>query len=165
MNHINRSLLNLTLATVLSTLTAGTALAEPAANAAPPSFKDYDSNGDGMVSQEEFRALGGSEQTFRKADANSDNTLSSDEFIKASATNDRLKAGKLIDDAWITAKVKTLLVKDEGVKGLDVKVETHKGMVLLSGWVNDRSQIAQAEQIARGVEGVKMVSNDLRVKP
>jgi hyperosmotically inducible protein len=118
-----------------------------------------------MVSQEEFRALGGSEQTFRKADANSDNTLSSDEFTKASATNDRLKAGKLIDDAWITAKVKTLLVKDEGVKGLDVKVETHKGMVLLSGWVNDRSQIAQAEQIARGVEGVKMVSNDLRVKP
>jgi hyperosmotically inducible protein len=165
MNHINRSLLNLTLATVLGTLAAGTALAEPAAKAAPPSFKDYDSNGDGMVSQEEFRARGGNEQTFRKADANSDNALSSDELTKASAASDRLKAGKLIDDAWITAKVKTLLVKDEGVKGLDVKVETHKGMVLLSGWVDDRSQIAQAEQIARGVEGVKMVSNDLRVKP
>jgi hyperosmotically inducible protein len=160
MNHINRSLLNLTFATALSTLATGTALAEPAAKAAPTSFKDYDSNGDGTVSPEEFRALGGNEQTFRKADANSDNTLSSEEFAKASATNDRLKAGKLIDDAWITTKVKTLLLKDEGVKGLDVKVETHKGMVLLSGWVNDRSQIAQAEKIARGVEGVKMVSND-----
>jgi hyperosmotically inducible protein len=128
-------------------------------------LKDYDSNGDGMVSPEEFRAQGGQEQAFRDGDANHDGRLSSDEFIKASAASDRLKAGKLIDDAWITAKVKALLLKDEGVKGLDVKVQTHKGMVLLSGWVNDPSQIAQAEKIARGVEGVKMVSNDLRVKP
>jgi Ca2+-binding EF-hand superfamily protein len=91
MNHINlnRSLLNLTLATVLSTLAAGAALAEPATKAAPPSFKDYDSNGDGTVSQEEFRALGGNEQTFRKADTNSDNTLSSEEFAKASADKGR----------------------------------------------------------------------------
>jgi hyperosmotically inducible protein len=89
MNHINRSLLNLTLATVLSTLAAGTALAEPAAKAAPASFKDYDSNGDGTVSQEEFRALGGNEQTFRKADANSDNMLSSEEFARASANGGR----------------------------------------------------------------------------
>ena len=89
MNHINRRLLNLTLATGLSTLAAGTALAEPAAKAAPTSFKEYDSNGDGTVSQEEFRALGGNEQTFRKADANSDNTLSSEEFAKASADKGR----------------------------------------------------------------------------
>jgi hypothetical protein len=92
MNHMNRSLLNLTLAAVLSTLAAGTALAEPAAKAAPTSptsFKDYDSNGDGTVSQEEFRARGGNEQTFRKADANSDNMLSSEEFAKASANGGR----------------------------------------------------------------------------
>jgi hyperosmotically inducible protein len=101
MNHINRSLLNLTLATVLSTLAAGTALAEPAAKAAPASFKDYDSNGDGTVSQEEFRALGGNEQRFRKADANSDNALSS-EGSSAGATNDA--SGQLIDDAWITTR-------------------------------------------------------------
>jgi hyperosmotically inducible protein len=164
MNPFNRNLLNLTITTLMSTLAAGTALAEPATKAAPPSFKDHDSNGDGMVSLEEFRARGGSEQAFSEGDANRDNRLSSDEFIKSSANDDRIKADKYIDDAWITAKVKTLLLKDEGVKGLDVNVETHKGKVLLSGWVKDPGQIAQAEKIARGVEGVKVVSNDLRVK-
>jgi len=60
--------------------------------------------------------------------------------------------------------LKTLLLKDEGVKGLDVNVETHKGIVQLAGWVNNPSQVAQAEKIARGVEGVKTVENDLQVK-
>lgn len=164
MHHINRSLLNLALATALSTLAVATALAGTAAKAAPLSLKDYDSNGDGMVSPEEFRAQGGREQAFRDGDANGDKHLSSDEFVKASAANDRLGGGKFADDAWITAKVKALLLKDEGVKGLDVKVQTHKGMVLLSGWVNDASQIPRAEKIARGVEGVRGVGNDLRVK-
>ena len=81
MKKINRSLLNLTLATVLSATAAGTALAEPA-KAAPPSFKDYDSNGDGKVSQEEFRILGGNELAFRQADADRDNHLSSEEFAQ-----------------------------------------------------------------------------------
>lgn len=89
MKHFGRSLLNPTLATLLSAFAAGTAVAEPATNAAPPSFKDYDSNADGMVSQEEFRALGGHEQTFLKADANRDNKLSIEEFAKASAYEGR----------------------------------------------------------------------------
>lgn len=165
MKHLNLSLRRLAVATALSTLAAGAALAEPAAKTGPLSLKDYDSNGDGSVSPEEFRAKGGHEQAFRDGDADGDGRLSSDEFVKASAANDRLKAGKFVDDAWITAKVKTLLLKDEGVKGLDVKVQTHKGMVLLSGWVSDASQIPRAEEIARGVEGVKGVGNDLRVKP
>lgn len=82
MNPINRSLLNLTLATVLSTLAVGTAFAQSEAKAEPASFKDYDANGDGKVSQEEFRALGGNDQAFRTADANSDSMLSSQEFAK-----------------------------------------------------------------------------------
>jgi Ca2+-binding EF-hand superfamily protein len=82
MKQINRSLLNLTLATVLGATAAGTALAEPPAKAAPPSFKDYDSNGDGKVSQEEFRLLGGNELAFRQADADRDNHLNSAEFAQ-----------------------------------------------------------------------------------
>lgn len=74
------------------------------------------------------------------------------------------KAGKYVDDAWITAKVKTMLLKDEGVTGLDINVETHMGTVQLAGWVNDSMQIAQAENIARGVEGVTGVRNDLQFK-
>lgn len=165
MKHFNRSIANLTFAGVVGTLAASSALAAPTSRAIEPAFKMYDSNGDGAVSAEEFRAQGGHEQAFRDGDANGDSRLNSDEFIKANAANDRLKAGKFVDDAWITAKVKALLLKDEGVKGLDVEVQTHKGTVLLSGWVDHAGQIPRAEAIARGVEGVKAVSNDLRIKP
>ena len=164
MNRFNRNLLNLTMSTLLSTLAAGTALAGATPKAAPPSFKDYDSNGDGKVSPEEFRARGGDEQAFRDADANRDDRLDSDEFTKARANDDGPRAGKAVDDAWIAAKVKALLLKDEGIKGADVEVRAHQGLVLLSGQVDHASQIARAENLARGVEGVRMVSNDLRVR-
>ena len=164
MKHLTRSALNLTLAGALGALTAAPALAAPAEKASAPGFAVYDRDKDGAVSQAEFLVQGGHEQAFHEGDANRDNRLSSDEFTRASAYNDRLKAGKLVDDAWISTKVKALLLQDRQVRGLDVKVQTHKGMVLLSGWVDDAGQIAQAEKIARGVEGVKMVSNDLRIR-
>jgi hyperosmotically inducible protein len=165
MKHLNRSVRILPLAGVLGALATAPTLAAPAQNASAPSFKVYDSNADGTVSQAEFLIQGGHEQAFHEGDANRDNRLSSAEFPRASAHNERLRAGQGVDDAWISAKVKALLVRDQEVKGLDVKVQTHKGLVLLSGWVDDADQIAQAEKIARGVEGVKMVSNDLRIKP
>jgi len=158
MKSINHRFITLTLAGVLGVGVAGQALAATA------SFKAYDSNGDGKISLEEYQAQGGQAQAFHEGDANRDNSLNQDEFVKALAINDRIKAGKYADDAWITAKVKTMLLKDEGVKGLDVNVETHKGTVQLAGWVNNPMQIAQAEKIARSVEGVTGVRNDLQVK-
>lgn len=159
MKHFNRSVLKLALAGVLSAASAS-ALAAPVM----PGFKSADSNGDGVISLAEFVAQGGDEQAFREGDANRDSRLSSNEYIKASANNDRIKAGKYVDDAWITAKIKALLLKDKSVKGLDVNVDTHKGAVQLSGWVNTPDQIAQAEKIALGVEGVNGVRNDLLIK-
>lgn len=162
MKNLNRSLLNMTLTGALGALTATSALAEP--QRILPDFKTTDSNGDAMVSLQEFQEKGGFEQAFHEGDANRDRRLNSDEYTKATANNDRLKAGKYIDDTVITAKVKALILKDEGVKGLDVNVETHKGMVQLAGWVSSPTQIAQAEKIARSVEGVKGVRNALLVK-
>ncbi|MFN3545555.1 MAG: BON domain-containing protein [Thiobacillus sp.] len=158
MKHLKPSILGLTLAGALGA--AGAAVANPVM----PHFKAADRNGDGTVSLQEFMALGGYEQAFHEGDSNGDKQLNSDEYTKAVANNDRIKAGKYVDDAWITAKVKALLVKDEGVKGLEVKVETYQGNVQLSGWVSHPTQIAQAERIARGVEGVRGVRNDLQVK-
>ena len=160
MKSLEHNLLKLGLAGVLSAYTAASALAAPAV----PGFKTYDSNGDGVVSRAEFVALGGQEEAFREGDANQDDHLNHDEFAKANAYNDRIKAGKYADDAWITARVKALLLKDEGVKGLGINVETDQGTVKLSGWANNDTQIAQAEKVARSIEGVKKIKNDLQIK-
>lgn len=73
-------------------------------------------------------------------------------------------AAQTIDDATITAKVKSQLLASPEVSGLDVNVTTYEGQVQLSGYVSSPEQRRQAEQIARTVEGVKSVSNDLIVK-
>jgi hyperosmotically inducible periplasmic protein len=72
--------------------------------------------------------------------------------------------GQYIDDSTITTKVKTDLLADEGLKGLDIKVVTFKGVVQLSGFVNSESQKFEAEQIAQNVKGVKRVEDKLTVK-
>jgi len=73
--------------------------------------------------------------------------------------------GEYIDDAVITTKVKAAIVKDDTLKATEIKVETFKGVVQLSGFVKDTADISRAAQVARGVEGVKSVKNDIRVKP
>jgi hyperosmotically inducible protein len=70
-------------------------------------------------------------------------------------------AGQTIDDAAITAKVKTALLAEKGVNGTSIDVDTSQGRVTLSGRVPDQSQVERAAQVARGVEGVKDVDNRL----
>lgn len=72
--------------------------------------------------------------------------------------------GTDIDDTVVTAKVKAALLAEEDVKGMDVKAETRKGMVLLSGFVNNQSQVERAIMVARAVEGVKGVENGMTLK-
>ncbi|SFU49913.1 BON domain-containing protein [Nitrosospira multiformis] len=72
--------------------------------------------------------------------------------------------GTEIDDTAITTKVKTALLADDYVKGLDIKVETRKGEVQLSGYVDSQEQIDKAVAIAKGIEGVKNVDNEMMVK-
>ncbi len=73
--------------------------------------------------------------------------------------------GEYIDDSVITAKVKALLAQDEGLKALEISVETYKGVVQLSGFVNSQETINDAEKIARSVEGVTSVKNNIILKP
>ncbi|MCE7914392.1 MAG: BON domain-containing protein [Nitrosomonas sp. PRO4] len=72
--------------------------------------------------------------------------------------------GQFIDDSAITTKIKTKLLDDPVVSGLAISVETFKGTVQLSGFAKSKEEIAQAEKIARGVEGVKAVRNNILLK-
>lgn len=72
--------------------------------------------------------------------------------------------GEYVDDAAITTKVKAALLADKQVSALDIKVKTFKGVVQLSGFVSSRLEAQRAEQIARGVNDVQAVSNDILLK-
>ena len=73
--------------------------------------------------------------------------------------------GEVVDDATITTKVKAALLADPDVKGTQVNVDTYRGVVSLSGFVDSQSQIAKAQQKAAEVAGVTSVRNDLRLRP
>ncbi len=60
--------------------------------------------------------------------------------------------------------MKSALLADAEVKGLDIKVETNKGEVQLSGFVDTQAQIDRAVSVAKGVEGVKNVDNKMSLK-
>ena len=72
--------------------------------------------------------------------------------------------GTEVDDSTITAKVKSALLADEDIKSLDIKVETNKGEVQLSGFVDNQTQVGRATEVAKRVEGVKNVVNNTTLK-
>ena len=80
------------------------------------------------------------------------------------ATRTSDSTGQYVDDTVITAKVKSALLGDELVKSFAVSVETAKGVVQLSGFVDTALQKAAAGSDAAGVLGVRSVRNDLIVK-
>jgi hyperosmotically inducible protein len=72
--------------------------------------------------------------------------------------------GTEIDDTVVTTKVKSALLSDQDIKGFDIKVETRKGIVLLSGFVDNQARADRAILVVRAVEGVKGVENNMTIK-
>lgn len=85
-------------------------------------------------------------------------------LVGCASTETSKSTGEYIDDAAITAKVKTELAKDPDVSAMQVDVTTFKGRVQLSGFVNNAAQKDRAAQLARGVNGVREVTNNLLIK-
>ena len=73
--------------------------------------------------------------------------------------------GAYIDDATITTQIKGRFVDNKSVDAASIKVETLNGTVLLSGFAKNATEKATAETIARGVNGVKSVRNEVAVRP
>lgn len=72
--------------------------------------------------------------------------------------------GNELDDSVVTTSVKAALLAEASIKSMDLKVETNKGVVQLSGFVNDALQIDRAVAVTQAVAGVKEVQNRLVVK-
>lgn len=73
--------------------------------------------------------------------------------------------GSYIDDATITTQVKAKMVENKNVDAGAIKVETLNGTVLLSGFAKNESERSAAERVARDVNGVKSVKNQLVIRP
>jgi osmotically-inducible protein OsmY len=85
-------------------------------------------------------------------------------FVACASTPKQESTGEYVDDSVITTKVKSLLAADDFLKSFQIGVETYKGTVQLSGFVNSQQAVDKASEIARSVKGVTSVKNDLAVK-
>jgi len=72
---------------------------------------------------------------------------------------------EFVQDSVLTAKVKTALLQQKGLEGLSIHVYSYKGVVQLAGFVDSDVEKELAGQIARSVDGVQEVVNNLIVKP
>src|ERR1700724_1302417 len=84
--------------------------------------------------------------------------------LGCAATRTHEGTGEYVDDSVITTKVKTAIFKEPGLKVSEVKVQTFKGVVQLSGFVSSRDDIKGAVRVASAVGGVKSVTNDMQLK-
>jgi hyperosmotically inducible periplasmic protein len=83
-----------------------------------------------------------------------------------SATATSRSTGETVGDATLTAKVKTEIASEEGLgQALGINVDTYRGVVALSGFVDSPEKAQKAGDCARRVQGVQSVKNNLQVKP
>jgi osmotically-inducible protein OsmY len=85
-------------------------------------------------------------------------------FVACASTPKQESTGEYVDDSVITTKAKSLLAADDFLKSFQIGVETYKGIVQLSGFVNSQQAVDKASEITRSVKGVKSVKNNLIVK-
>ena len=85
-------------------------------------------------------------------------------FAGCASTRTHESTGEYVDDSVITTKIKSLLANDDFLKSFQISVETYKGIVQLSGFVNSQQAVNKAGEIVRSVKGVKSVKNNLIVK-
>jgi osmotically-inducible protein OsmY len=85
-------------------------------------------------------------------------------MVGCASTRTHESTAEYVDDSVITMKVKTAIFAEESLKSSEVNVETFKGVVQLSGFVNSQADIQKAVAVASEVSGVKSVKNDMQLK-
>lgn len=85
-------------------------------------------------------------------------------FFGCAATQHRESTGQYVDDSVVTVKVKAAIFSEPTLKALQINVETFKGIVQLSGFVDSTQSAQKAGEVAARIEGVKEVKNHIVVK-
>jgi osmotically-inducible protein OsmY len=85
-------------------------------------------------------------------------------LVACASTSTQSGTGEYIDDSVITTKVKSLLAADDFLKSFEISVETYKGTVQLTGFVDSQKAVDKAVEITKSVKGVTSVKNNLNVK-
>ena len=85
-------------------------------------------------------------------------------MLGCASTRTHEGTGQYVDDSVITTKVKSAILSEPGLKVSEINVETYKGAVQLSGFVSSRGDIDNAVRVARAVNGVTSVKNDMQLK-
>jgi len=84
--------------------------------------------------------------------------------LAAQADESKRSFGQYTDDKMLVGKVKSALISDKTADADEINVEVYKGVVQLNGFVDNEKEKAQAEAVAKAVEGVKGVENNLAIK-
>jgi osmotically-inducible protein OsmY len=84
--------------------------------------------------------------------------------VGCASTQKNEGTGEYFDDSVVTSKVKAAILNEPSLSSAEINVETFKGVVQLSGFVNSKADINKAVTIVRGVSGVTSVKNDMRLK-
>lgn len=84
--------------------------------------------------------------------------------VGCAATSTQESTGQYMDDTAITTRVKAAIFNDASLKSAEINVETFKGAVQLSGFVNSNADIQRAVALVQGLSGVRSVKNDMRLK-
>lgn len=85
-------------------------------------------------------------------------------MVGCASTAKQESTGQYMDDTAITAKVKAAIFNEPTLKSAEINVETFKGRVQLSGFVNSQGDINRAVALTQTVTGVTSVKNDMRLK-
>ena len=84
--------------------------------------------------------------------------------VGCASTRTHESTGQYVDDSVITTKVKTAVLGEPDLKSSEIKVETFKGIVQLSGFVSSRDEEQSAIRVASAVPGVRSVKDDMQLK-
>lgn len=127
-------------------------------------FSKLDANQDHRLNHDEAVQDQDLAKHFENADLDRNGSLSEQEFeqFKQAAQQARMEA--FLDDTEVTEKIRDELVHDSHTRTLNISVETYKGEVVLSGFVDTDQQAHRAVEIASSVQGVQVVKNSLVVK-